>query len=194
MASRLKVADALVVPGSHPVNVRRTSVGIYRFTGAATLRARLDVEAVSDAQFFCEIRLINFETWQLGLLSLALRDLFQGRMPIGSGSARGLGRVEGHLTDIHFQLFTLQGHQGTISTIPGIGSLIPDGSAFGYQHSDQISLERTHVLFSDGLTHSYELTPEEYPWDTLLAAAVRYMREQYSRELPRHSRGESGGL
>jgi hypothetical protein len=35
----------------------------------------------------------NFQLWQVGLLAVALRDMADGRVPIGFAKSRGLGQV-----------------------------------------------------------------------------------------------------
>jgi hypothetical protein len=49
---------------------------------------------VTQGAFQGQLYLKNFQLWQIGLLAVALRDIGQGRVPLGFAKSRGLGRVE----------------------------------------------------------------------------------------------------
>lgn len=72
---------------------RRDGVAIDRRTGSVAV-GPFTLEIVTRGAFEGELCLRNFQLWQVGLLALALRDLSQGRVPIGFGKSRGLGQVK----------------------------------------------------------------------------------------------------
>lgn len=71
----------------------RQGVAIDRFSGSSKTNALFDMEVAVEGQFELNISLVNFEIWQMGLLALALRDLAEGRLLLGFGKSRGLGKV-----------------------------------------------------------------------------------------------------
>lgn len=72
---------------------RRNQVAIDRATGEARPGALFDLEVVVAGEFHTEIRLQNFQLWQLGLIATVLQDMNDGYVPIGFGKSRGLGQV-----------------------------------------------------------------------------------------------------
>ena len=71
---------------------RRDGVAIDRVSGAVA-GGPFSLEVVTEGRFATQLSLHNFQLWQVGLLAIALRDLERGRVPIGFGKSRGLGRV-----------------------------------------------------------------------------------------------------
>jgi CRISPR/Cas system CSM-associated protein Csm3 (group 7 of RAMP superfamily) len=80
----------------------RWQVGVDRKTGQAQGGALFDLEVVVKGAFHTEVRLHNFQLWQLGLVAAVLRDMDDGDVPIGFGKARGLGQVAVDLTSLRF--------------------------------------------------------------------------------------------
>jgi len=72
---------------------QRDGVAIDRRTGSVAV-GPFTLEIVTRGAFEGELCLRNFQLWQVGLLALALRDLSQGRVPIGFAKSRGLGQVK----------------------------------------------------------------------------------------------------
>lgn len=96
---RVSINDAYLTQwtGRNPVE-RRDGVGIDRLTGGSFGGALFDLEAVSSGvEFATEIRLRNFEVWQLGMLLVAVQDMADELVRIGSGRSRGLGSVKGRV-------------------------------------------------------------------------------------------------
>ncbi|MBI4494825.1 MAG: CRISPR-associated RAMP protein [Chloroflexi bacterium] len=91
MASRVRFLDAYPV-GEVRLETR-TGVAIDRQLGSVAPGALFDLEVATRATFTTELQLRNFELWQVGLLALVLRDLREGRIPLGFGKSRGLGQV-----------------------------------------------------------------------------------------------------
>ena len=78
----------------------RDGVAIDRLTGGVA-EGPFELEVVSsDVAFETEVYLRNFETWQLGMLLVAVQDLEDGLIRVGSGTSRGLGSVEGSVEEV----------------------------------------------------------------------------------------------
>ncbi len=78
----------------------RDGVAIDRKTGGAATGAKYDLMVVVKGLFQTSIAIENFESWQLGLLALGLRDMEEERLPLGLGTSRGLGHVKAHIHHI----------------------------------------------------------------------------------------------
>lgn len=99
---RVSINDAYLTAwnGRNPVE-SRDGVGIDRLTGGSYPKALFNLEAVSsDVAFQTEVHLRNFETWQLGMLLLAVQDMQDGLIRVGSGRSRGLGSVQGSVEEV----------------------------------------------------------------------------------------------
>jgi CRISPR-associated RAMP protein (TIGR02581 family) len=70
----------------------RDGVAIDRVSGAVAV-GPFQLEVVTRGAFAASLTLRNFQLWQVGLLAVALRDLADGRVPLGFARSRGLGRV-----------------------------------------------------------------------------------------------------
>jgi hypothetical protein len=73
-------------------------VGINRLSGANHPGALFFYEVLERGVFKVTLSLENFELWQLGLVGLSLHELFSGALPVGYGTRRGLGRLQGEIT------------------------------------------------------------------------------------------------
>ncbi len=71
----------------------RDGVAIDRVSGSVA-HGPFTLEVVTQGAFYTSFTLHNFQLWQLGLLAIVLRDIGQGRVPIGFAKSRGLGRME----------------------------------------------------------------------------------------------------
>ncbi|ARU61773.1 hypothetical protein CBW65_12605 [Tumebacillus avium] len=92
--SRILFQDAFPVEGTEVVTGLRHGVGIHRVTGGAAGGVKFDTEVVEEAVFQAEIRLVNYELWQLALVAWLIQDLHEGFIKIGSMTTRGFGRFE----------------------------------------------------------------------------------------------------
>ena len=95
-AGHLRVSDAYppeTVLKETNRTEQRDGVAIDRRTGSVAV-GPFTLEIVTRGAFEGQLCLRNFQLWQVGLLALALRDLSQGRVPIGFGKSRGLGQVK----------------------------------------------------------------------------------------------------
>ena len=95
--SRLKVSDALLVEqGQFFI---QDQVAIDRFTGGSSDGKKFDAVVVYQPQYEFELLLEEPELWEIGWLLLVLRDLDEGLVAIGSGSAKGFGFAQ--LNDVY---------------------------------------------------------------------------------------------
>lgn len=88
---RFSIGDAY--PSEDPTLESRNGVGIDRFTGGTVSGVLFDLQVLVGGKFEAELRLTNFELWQLAALNLLLMDMKDAIITIGSGRSRGLGRV-----------------------------------------------------------------------------------------------------
>jgi CRISPR-associated RAMP protein (TIGR02581 family) len=95
LASRVQVADLAVDPatwlGQFPV---REGTAVDRDTDTGRRGQGYDYEVVpAGTEFTCHLRVDNDDPRLLGMLALGLRELEAGRLALGGGRSRGLGRV-----------------------------------------------------------------------------------------------------
>ena len=90
---RFSISDAYPLSGHEREPELRNSVGIDRFTGGAVGSVLFDLQVLVGGKFEANLRLINFELWQLAALNILLLDMIDEMITIGSGRSRGLGRV-----------------------------------------------------------------------------------------------------
>lgn len=103
VASRLGVADAYPLDPANPSDEEpfrlanrpeeRNGVAIDRVSGAVAA-GPFQLEVVTQGVFYTRLDIRNFQLWQVGLLAVALRDMGQGFVPLGSGKSRGMGRLK----------------------------------------------------------------------------------------------------
>lgn len=89
LGSHVSLTDAY--PLGEPKLEQRDGVAIDRMYGAAA--NPFNMEVVTQGVFRCTLTLRNFQLWQVGLLTLGLRDIGRGQVPIGFGKSKGFGRV-----------------------------------------------------------------------------------------------------
>ena len=90
---RFSISDAYPLPDHKPSPEARDGIAIDRFTGGTAHGALFDLKVLVGGKFEANLRLTNFELWQLAALNLLLSDLADEMITIGSGRSRGLGRV-----------------------------------------------------------------------------------------------------
>lgn len=131
LAGRVRFADAY--PAETPQIEERNGVAIDRIYGSVAV-GPFNYETVVGGTFTTRIDLKNFTLAQLGLLGLALRDLAEGRVAIGFGKSRGLGRVAVTFNALSLfyptcelagdELRLLSGHRvAAASELAGLGAL-----------------------------------------------------------------------
>lgn len=91
LAGRVRFADAYA---TNDIKIEeRNGVAIDRIYGSVAV-GPFNYEVVVGGSFATQIDFKNLTLSQLALLGLALRDLAEGRIAIGFGKSRGLGRVQ----------------------------------------------------------------------------------------------------
>lgn len=107
LAGRVRFADAY---GRNIVTEERNGVAIDRVYGSVAV-GPFNYETVVAGEFPTRIDFKNMTLAQLGLLGLALRDLAEGRIALGFGKSRGLGRVTASFEalEIHYPICELDG-------------------------------------------------------------------------------------
>ncbi len=91
--SRLIVEDAPFAGNEPPVYKMLDFLAIDRFTGGGAEHFKFDALALWKPAFRVRLFLENPEDWELGWLTLALRDLAEGWLRVGFGAAKGFGQV-----------------------------------------------------------------------------------------------------
>lgn len=90
LGSHFSVGDAY--PQGEVTIEQRDGVAIDRISGAVSA-GPFNLEVVTQGTFRAMMTLRNFQLWQVGLLAIALRDLGEGRLPVGFGKSKGFGRM-----------------------------------------------------------------------------------------------------
>jgi CRISPR/Cas system CSM-associated protein Csm3 (group 7 of RAMP superfamily) len=90
--SRLVVEDACFV-GDQPRYKMLDFLAIDRFTGGGAEHFKFDALALWQPAFRVRLYLDNPELWEVGWLTLVLRDLREGWLNVGFGTSKGFGRV-----------------------------------------------------------------------------------------------------
>lgn len=139
---RFGIGDALLTEQHRGVEPElRDGIGIDRVSGGVAGGAKFDLEVLpAGVEFETELDITNFELWQLGWMAYVLRDLQEGRIRVGSGTSRGLGRIKGHIDHLEIQYV---GEPDLLTdSIPGIGALSSDAERSTYQFAedDQVDL------------------------------------------------------
>jgi len=92
--SRLIVEDAPYAGKGLPKYKMLDFLAIDRFTGGGAEHLKFDALALWKPAFKVRIFLENPAPWELGWLTLALRDLAEGWLRVGFGAAKGFGQVK----------------------------------------------------------------------------------------------------
>lgn len=109
LGSRITFTDAYPSKDTELVLGLRHGIGIDRITGAVKGTALYDIEVMESGSFDFEIRLQNFELYQLYLILWIIQDIDEGKVTIGMGGSRGNGHLR--LADskkiaLFYRLFT----------------------------------------------------------------------------------------
>ncbi|MDY6876467.1 MAG: RAMP superfamily CRISPR-associated protein [Chloroflexota bacterium] len=91
--SRLIVEDAPYCGEELPVYKMLDFLAVDRFTGGGAEGFKFDALALWKPTFEARISLENPEDWELGWLTLVLRDLAEGWLRVGFGASKGFGKV-----------------------------------------------------------------------------------------------------
>lgn len=138
---RFHIGDAYLVEEDRRVRPElRDGIGIDRISGGVAGGAKFDLEVIrTGVRFETQFDVTNFEVWQLGWLAYVVRDLMDGNLRIGSGTSRGLGRVQGHLDRI--QLDYIGEPDGMDTHVLGLGALASEEerAAYGLVENDRVT-------------------------------------------------------
>ena len=118
-AGRFSIGDAYPLPDHEPTLDTRNGVGIDRFTGGTVRGVLFDLQALVGGTFEANVRLTNFELWQLAGLKLLLADLEDEMIAVGSGRSRGLGRVRAEVSSFRLTYTGLRSEP----SLAGLGQL-----------------------------------------------------------------------
>ena len=93
MAGRIHIADMPIV--SDVNSVRRDGIKISRDTGATDAGAKFDYDIIpAGSKFKFRIELENVEAYQLDLIALALKDIYDEGDLFGGKLSRGIGKCK----------------------------------------------------------------------------------------------------
>ena len=156
-AGHLAAYDAY--PASPPRVEQRTGVSIDRVYGSVA-EGPFGYEVATTGSFEARLVLQNFTLAQLGLLALTVRDLADGRLAIGYGKSRGLGRVrvESQRLSVRYpgctvadgQVVALAGATiGPTDQLHGVGAF-PDTAGYGFPAPDAAPLPGGMPAEDDG--------------------------------------------
>jgi len=153
-AGRFSIGDAYPLPGREPKQGARNGVGIDRFTGGTVPGVLFDLVVLEGGAFRADVRLTNFELWQLAALYFLLTDLRDELLAVGSGRSRGLGRVRGEVTD--FRLTYLR----PLTALSGLADLATaeEGTAYGLHAWRPAAVSALPPPRRRGLRHEHDLT------------------------------------
>lgn len=118
----------------------RNGVGIDRLLGSAATGALFDREVVVAGRFDGQILLRNVQLYQLALLLVALRDLDEGFIQLGSGTTRGQGWVRAEIRQLVIESRRGQAQEGSLH---GAGRLLrepQDARAYRLFEGDSMPL------------------------------------------------------
>ena len=151
LAGHLRTADAYPVDPAAVRTEQRDGVAIDRVFGSVAV-GPFQLEVVTSGAFQAKLSLHNFSLAQLGLIGLTLRDLKLGRVAIGFGKSRGLGRVKLNFDSLTIRYPTCEVTNGDVTLLnqryhfpraqlAGIGHF-PDLQAYSYPvgQGEQVAL------------------------------------------------------
>ncbi len=160
---RISISDAYLVDSKRPLPTElRDGVGIDRLTGGAAHGAKFDLEAVSpDVAFATQVYLRNFEVWQLGMVMLAVKDMEDSLIRLGSGTSRGFGNIVGAVGEVTISHMGRQGKRPT-TEIRGLGHYLTstDGN-YGVKEDDRLLLSSAPEVEQRGIRQRQTFAGEQ---------------------------------
>lgn len=115
MRGRVQFADAFPVNPDEVKTGVRNGVGIDRITGGARRGALFNLEVVEEGTFSTQIKMENFELWQLSLILWLVKDLNEGHIRLGSAASRGFGKVKAEVSNVVIRTFKNVGEEAPIT-------------------------------------------------------------------------------
>jgi CRISPR-associated protein Csm3 len=197
IAARAAFTDAYPVRRIEPTQLtKRTAVAIDRVLGSVAV-GPFDFEALMSGEFTTEIRLRNFELWQLGLLGLSIRDFCLGRIRLGYGKSRGFGNVLAMLDKLELRSIADKGLDTSNGSliIKGIGALLKneERDEYGIKETSEslVSIATNNKLVDDfiGTSIVMERSADARDWCApesmdLVGKCVREPWAAYRRQNP----------
>lgn len=150
LGGRIRFSDAVSL-NPEKFETRRKlldHVALDRFTGGAAPQRKFNSRPYfpphpnnlsNDGDLECEIELVDFDRWHLGMLLLLLRDLRLGRIIIGHGKNKGFGRVR--LESVKLDALAAKGgilHSVMPSNSPSIGGFQTFSVKLGFTPEDYL--------------------------------------------------------
>ena len=156
---RISINDAYLTQSGRVETFTETrdGVAIDRFSGGAvSVKGRgslFNLLVVSTGVTFeTEIYLRNFEIWQLGALMVALQDLEDGLIFVGSGRSRGLGKVSGTIVNsLKIQYLLPVINEKNKKEIWGLGKLMAHDTSYGTEPDDILTMEQLPKEYDVGI-------------------------------------------
>ncbi len=168
-AGRFSIGDAYPLPNHEPTPNTRNGVGIDRFTGGTVRGVLFDLQALVGGKFEANVRLTNFELWQLAGLKLLLTDLQDEMIAVGSGRSRGFGRVRAEVRS--FRLTYPYPSLNTEASLAGLGQLATPQEREAYRLHDWTPDQPVRLPASQlrGVRRQYDLDAD---WSQRLRAVI----------------------
>jgi CRISPR-associated RAMP protein (TIGR02581 family) len=147
LASRIQVTDGYLIeePGELP---SRDGVGIDRRRGGAREKVKFENEVLEQGTFCAHLRLRNFELWQLGTLAYLLDDLAAGRIRLGHGTHRGMGKISAEIDKAWLTYFGARARRAEPDrvVVQGLGALLaaagfPELEGYGFASDEGVPIE-----------------------------------------------------
>lgn len=160
---RISIRDAYLTEPNRPLPTElRDGVGIDRLTGGAAHGAKFDLEAVSSGVAFeTQVYLRNFEVWQLGMVLLAVKDLEDELIRLGSGTSRGFGNVAGAVDEVTINHLGRQGNRPD-TEIWGLGRYLSAGDGnYGVAGDDRLVLQAAPPVKTSGIRQKQEFKDDQ---------------------------------
>ncbi len=190
MSSHIRFDDAYPTPETVAVvneTEERDGVAIDRVSGAVAV-GPFQLEVVTRGEFLAGLTLRNFQLWQVGLLAVALRDMAEGRVPLGFGRSRGLGRVRLRYDRLEITYpgrFHDDGGQKFDQALYGVTALMSaaDAEPYGFYPEDPLPLPvsttpvsewgRVSLVYEDPGAIIRLLKATVKPWSAYVAAMTQ---------------------
>ncbi|NUM34596.1 MAG: hypothetical protein HUU50_08635 [Candidatus Brocadiae bacterium] len=154
--------DDAYAQGEAPKPHIRDGVGIDRFTGATKPGAKYDFEVITQGDFATQIRMTNFEMWQLELLSFALSDLCDSNIRIGMASSRGLGKIKTKIESIEYQEIGKKPEFTGVSDISLLEKDSREKQLYGFDSPRTQRIPLPGTWETKGIRHSLKISIEEF--------------------------------
>jgi CRISPR-associated RAMP protein (TIGR02581 family) len=186
MASHIRFSDAYPTPETvrmvNDETEERDGVAIDRVSGAVAV-GPFQLEVVTRGEFGASLTLRNFQLWQVGLLAVALRDLADGRVPLGFAKSRGLGRVSLDYDRLEISYpgqFLETGARDFGQNLYGVTAFVP-ADDYGYASEEPLPLPipttaisewgRVSLVYEDAEQVQSVLKATVGPWSVYAKAA-----------------------